>query len=364
MHISSLTLQNYRVFEDFLIGFHPRLTVLAGVNGCGKTTVLEAVYDLQNGPEKMSEKAQPRFKFDTETGETRRAFPVSADVTFDDPFFAFSWTKHNDTDVDHFSATPLSEGLTKAPPVLLLKMIHTPQFDMPDTDEAVAAIVNIANHFISRFGFDVTEVAGPESVVVQDKTNTEINLATLGGGTQNIVRLGLALASAIVSDNQKHSRALDAPAPIIACIDNIELHLHPAWQQVIVPSLLDAFPEAQFVVTTHSSIVLSTVHSENIRTIERDADGILRAAMPHNEVVGTKADSVLVNVLKTSPTPDTPQRQKINHLIQLIESGEGESTEANEIFSWLVDFYGEYHQVVLEITRRMRFQKIKQQVVK
>ena len=149
MHISSLTLRNYRVFEDFLIGFHPRLTVLAGLNGCGKTTVLEAVYDSQGGPEKMPEEAQPRFEYVSETGETRRVFPVSADVTFDDPFFAFSWNKHNDTDINHFSATPLSEVSAKMPPVLLLKMIHTPQFDMPDTGEAVAAMVQIANRLIS-----------------------------------------------------------------------------------------------------------------------------------------------------------------------------------------------------------------------
>lgn len=362
MYISSLTLQNYRVFEDFLIGFHPRLTVLAGVNGCGKTTVLEAIYNSQDGPEKMSEKAQPRFEYVAETDETQKAFPVSADVTFDDPFVTFSWTKHNNTDVDHFSATPLSEGLTKVPPVLLLKMIHAPQFDMPDTDEAVAAMVHITNRFVSRFGFSVTEVSGPENIVVRDETDTETDLVTLGGGTQNLMRLGLTLASATVSDNHKHSRALDAPAPIIACIDNIELHLHPAWQQLIVPNLLDAFPEAQFVVTTHSSIVLSTVHSESIRTIERDADGILRAAIPHNEVVGTGADSVLASVLKTSPIPDTPQRRKINHLIQLIESGDGESAEVNKIFSWLVDFYGEYHPIVIDAKRRVRFQELKQKM--
>lgn len=363
MHISSLTLRNYRVFEDFLIGFHPRLTVLAGLNGCGKTTVLEAVYDSQDGPEKMPEEAQPRFEYVSETGETRRVFPVSADVTFDDPFFAFSWNKHNDTDINHFSATPLSEVSAKMPPVLLLKMIHTPQFDMPDTSEAVAAMVQIANRFVSRFGFSVTEVSGPESVVVRDEADTETDLATLGGGIQNVARLGLALASAVVSENQKHGREIDAPAPIIACIDNIELHLHPAWQQLIAPGLLDAFPEAQFVVTTHSSVVLSTIRSESIRTIERDADGVLRAVTPHNEVVGTKADSVLASVLKTSPIPDTPQRRKIDHLIQLIESGEGESDEANEVFSWLVEFYGEHHPVVIDAKRRIRFQELKQKVL-
>ena len=332
MRISSLTLRNYKVFEDFLVGFHPRLTVLAGLNGCGKSTILEAVYDSQNGPEKMSE-AQSRFEFDAETGETRRAFPVSADVTFDDPFFAFSWTKHNDTDVDHFSAAPLSEASEKMPPVLLLRMIHTPQFDMPSTDEAVAAMVQIANRFVSRFGFSVTEVTGPESALVRDETGAETDLATLGGGIQNVARLGLALASAVVLDNQKHGRAIDALAPVIACIDNIELHLHPAWQQLVVPGLLDAFPESQFVIATHSPVLLSTVRSESIRTIERDADGVLRAVTPRDEVVGAGAGEVLSSVLKTPSTPDTPQRRKIDHLIRLIESGKGESTEANEVLS-------------------------------
>ena len=361
MRISSLELRNYKVFEDFQIGFHPRLTVLAGLNGCGKSTVLEAVYNSQCAAGKMP-KVQPHLKFNEETGEARNAFPASAYAAFNDPFFAISWTKRNETDTGQIIATPSSDDSVKMPPILLLEMISAPQFDMPSAGKSVSAMKNIANRFISRFGFSVTNVAGPESIVVRDENDGEIDLALLGGGIQNIVRLGLALASATVSDNQKHGREIDTPAPIIACIDNIELHLHPSWQQLLITSLLRAFPEAQFIVSTHSSFILSTVRAKSIRTIERDADGLLRAVTPHREVIGTNADAVLASVLKTSPTPDTPQRRTINRLIELIESGEEESDEANELFSWLVDYYGEHHPVVIDIERRIRFQKLKQRV--
>ena len=109
--------------------------------------------------------------------------------------------------------------------------------------------------------------------------------------------------------------------------------------------------------------MLSTVRSESIRTIERDADGVLRAASPRDEVVGTGAGEVLSSVLKTPSTPDTPQRRKIDHLVRLIESGEGGSDEASEVFSWLVSLYGEHHPVVIDTKRRMRFQKLKRQVL-
>ena len=361
MRISSLELRNYKVFEDFEIGFHTRLTVLAGLNGCGKSTVLEAIYDSQSVVEKMPE-VQPRLTFDAETGETRKAFPASAYAAFVDPFFALSWTKRNETDTGQIIATPSSDDSVKTPTILLLEMISTPQFDMPSAGKSVSVMKNIANRFISRFGFSVTNVAGPEDIVVRDENGDEIDLATLGGGIQNIVRLGLAIASATVLDNQKRGREIDTPAPIIACIDNIELHLHPSWQQLIITSLLRAFPEAQFIVATHSSIILSTVRANSIRTIERDADGALRAVTPRDEVVGTNADSVLASVLKTSPTPDNPQRRAINRLIELIESGEEESDEATELLSWLTNYYGEHHPVAIDIERRIRFQKLKQRV--
>lgn len=41
MLLDMLTLQNYRLFSDLTIPFHEKLTVLAGDNGAGKTSILE-----------------------------------------------------------------------------------------------------------------------------------------------------------------------------------------------------------------------------------------------------------------------------------------------------------------------------------
>jgi predicted ATP-binding protein involved in virulence len=50
----------------------------------------------------------------------------------------------------------------------------------------------------------------------------------------------------------------------IVLIDEIDLHLHPSWQQKIIQRLEDTFPNLQFIVTTHSPQVCHTVDSDNI----------------------------------------------------------------------------------------------------
>jgi len=45
----------------------------------------------------------------------------------------------------------------------------------------------------------------------------------------------------------------------IVLIDEIELHLHPKWQQSVVSKLVETFPNCQFFITTHSPIVASDV---------------------------------------------------------------------------------------------------------
>jgi len=54
----------------------------------------------------------------------------------------------------------------------------------------------------------------------------------------------------------------------IVLIDEIDLHLHPAWQRDIIPALTHVFPNVQFLVTTHSPQVLSNVRKECVHIIE------------------------------------------------------------------------------------------------
>ena len=42
MYLKQITLQNFRCYEKFDINLHKNLTVIVGVNGAGKTSLLEA----------------------------------------------------------------------------------------------------------------------------------------------------------------------------------------------------------------------------------------------------------------------------------------------------------------------------------
>ena len=50
----------------------------------------------------------------------------------------------------------------------------------------------------------------------------------------------------------------------IILIDEVDLHLHPKWQSEIACKLMDVFPNCQFFLSSHSAIVLSDVHKNQI----------------------------------------------------------------------------------------------------
>lgn len=57
--------------------------------------------------------------------------------------------------------------------------------------------------------------------------------------------------------------------PGIVLIDEIELHLHIAWQKKVLPFLVRAFPNLQFIVATHSPFVVSSIESAVIYDLEK-----------------------------------------------------------------------------------------------
>ena len=71
-----------------------------------------------------------------------------------------------------------------------------------------------------------------------------------------------------------------AEAPGFVCIDEIELHLHPAWQREILTALTALFPRCQFVVSTHSPQVIGSVAARHVRLLSTDGSRRVAAATP------------------------------------------------------------------------------------
>lgn len=93
----------------------------------------------------------------------------------------------------------------------------------------------------------------------------------------------------------------------IVLIDEVELHLHPKWQQDIVPTLMDLFPNIQFILTSHSPQVLSSVDKKHLRLIERD-DSTGEVVISHvdTQTEGVGTSDILNNLMGViSPPPDS-----------------------------------------------------------
>jgi predicted ATP-binding protein involved in virulence len=59
----------------------------------------------------------------------------------------------------------------------------------------------------------------------------------------------------------------------LVLIDEIDLHLHPKWQLGLIPTLKRVFPRLQFIVTTHSPMILPGLSREEVVILGTDEEG-------------------------------------------------------------------------------------------
>lgn len=69
----------------------------------------------------------------------------------------------------------------------------------------------------------------------------------------------------------------------VCIIDELDGNLHPRWQETIVPGLTAMFPNVQFIATTHSEIIVSTVEPKNVFRLELAEDGKTYTAVRQDE---------------------------------------------------------------------------------
>lgn len=105
----------------------------------------------------------------------------------------------------------------------------------------------------------------------------------------------------------------------VVVIDELDMHLHPAWQRRIVKVLRDAFPRVQFFAATHSPLIIGEVPSSSILLLRRDG----KSARPERSY-GLDSNEVLEEVMGSSSRNDdvTSALTEIHHLLdsELLDS--------------------------------------------
>jgi predicted ATP-binding protein involved in virulence len=144
-----------------------------------------------------------------------------------------------------------------------------------------------------------------------DKSGQELMVDQLSDGEKCLLAMVGDLARRLAIANPSHPKPHQASAVVL--IDEIELHLHPAWQREVVPRLLETFPRCQLVVTTHSAPVLGRVDRSSVVMIE---DGRIYTESPHT--LGRDTSSILSDVMGVSRHPPEVEA-KLHRIAVLID---------------------------------------------
>jgi hypothetical protein len=100
-----------------------------------------------------------------------------------------------------------------------------------------------------------------------------VPLRQLGYGYQTLITWVADLANRMAERYPDSKNPLAEPAVVL--VDEIDLHLHPQWQRKLMSFLTDRFPNTQFIATAHSPLVAQAAADANLAVLRREADHVV-----------------------------------------------------------------------------------------
>ncbi|HAD03363.1 MAG: hypothetical protein A2091_01035 [Desulfuromonadales bacterium GWD2_61_12] len=427
MKINNIYLQNFRCFKELKLSFDGKTTVIVGVNGAGKTAILDSIallfgriltklpnvkgISLTNDDLRITSKNKLSSHLICYISATNRT-----DVT------EWSINKNRDTsaktkveilkhvnrdyvkgvkDLDSFINSIISaenDGTEYTMPLLVYYGTDRAVFDTPmrrrnfktqfkrfdsltgalspsakfkqafewfhakENEEAreqkkrlsfdyadaeLGTVRRAIQKVLPEFTNPRTELRPLRFLVDKKIANTiyTFDLNQLSDGYRTMLALTLDLARRMAEANPP---APNSPDPLqseaIVLIDEVDLHLHPSWQQRIVSDLEAAFPNSQFILTSHSPQVLTTVPSHCIRIIE---NGQVYSAPPGTE--GAESARLLTRVLGVDVRPpENKVTKELMEYLELVHTDQWDKPKALELRRKLDSIYQGEEPALLE----------------
>ena len=167
--------------------------------------------------------------------------------------------------------------------------------ERPEANRVLTAFKTAVTRFLPDYGnprLGGTSVSG--SFLLIDRSAATLPVELLSDGERGVLAMVLDLTRRLAQANP----AMEDPAAeaeAVVLIDEIELHLHPAWQRRIVHNFTAAFPRCQFIATTHSPQVIGEVEHARIQII---ADGEVYSP---THSFGVDSSRVLEEIMDVNP---------------------------------------------------------------
>lgn len=231
-------------------------------------------------------------------------------------------------------------------------------YEPTEFDHFIEAVSGAVNTCLNPAGWKAIEYSlSREELVAHHDQHGELPVSLLSDGIRNMIGMvaDIAFRAAKLNPHLGARAALETSG--IVLIDEVDMHLHPEWQQVVLQGLTSAFPRVQFIVTTHSPQVLSTVRPEHIRLIGQDADGQWHATQPLAQTYGEPSGNVLHRVMNVDPQPPIPEKSDLERLTAWVDQGDYERPEVQDLLQRLTDVLGAQHPQLQKLQRSIQRQQ-------
>lgn len=188
------------------------------------------------------------------------------------------------------------------------------KWDAVDDDEL--AMVNVALAAVVQGAAGIRYDLMRKSVLIEwqgDEAPTEF--LNLSDGQRVAISLVTDIARRMCLLNPHLGEAVTRQTPGVVLIDELDVHLHPKWQRLMTTGLQVAFPEVQFITTSHSPQVIGELQPDQI--ILLTTDGVAHPAVSY----GLDASRVLEQIMDASPRPLAVE-QDLSALFEALERNE------------------------------------------
>ena len=203
--------------------------------------------------------------------------------------------------------------------------------DRPVIKSTIEKIALVASEITEGFPMQFLRVAeDSEGLFPQFHTRDgDFPLDFLSQGTQSIIQF---LAYLILG----YAEYYDFPPnleekPGIFIVDELDAHLHPAWQRRIIPTLTRNFPNLQIFCSTHSPLMLAGLKPGQVKLLHRGDDDKIAVSENESDVAGWTADEILRQLMDVRNPTDEMTAGRINRLQELTKQEVLSDVEVQEL---------------------------------
>lgn len=136
------------------------------------------------------------------------------------------------------------------------------------TREAFYSALQTAIPALSEVDFDGNEIEA--IVTISGRTPSRHHQSYMSDGLQSMINIVSEIAHRCIELNGFLGENAVVCTPGVVIVDEVDMYLHPHWQRHILDDLSKAFPQIQFIVSTHSPFIVQSLKSNQLISFDEN----------------------------------------------------------------------------------------------